>query len=84
MDDNIAKKMLRIFSHTYRINHESYGLKMIPETIILLKLDHFERNFILKIYANIAKNHLQFLATPISTTTDCMTLNFFADTIQRS
>ena len=30
-----------------------------------------------KIYANIAKNRLQFLAMPISTTTDAMALNFF-------
>ena len=31
----------------------------------------------LKIYTNIAKNRLQFLATPTSTTTDAMALKFF-------
>ena len=36
----------------------------------------------LKIYANIAKNHLHFVVTPTSTTTDAMALNCFADTIQ--
>ena len=31
-----------------------------------------------KIYTNIAKNHLQILATPTSTTTDAMALKFFS------
>ena len=35
-----------------------------------------------KIYANIVKNRLQFLAMPTSTTTDAMALNFFADTMK--
>ena len=35
-----------------------------------------------KIYVNIAKNHLQFLVMPTSTTTDAMALKLFADTIQ--
>ena len=35
-----------------------------------------------KIYTNIAKNHLQCLATPTSTTTDAMALKFFPDIMQ--
>ena len=31
---------------------------------------------------NIAKNRLQFLAMPTSTTTDAMALKFFPDTMQ--
>ena len=42
MDDNIAKKF-KIFSHDYRINYWLYGLEIFyPETIFLLKMDHFE------------------------------------------
>ena len=37
---------------------------------------------LLKMYTNITKNHLQFLATPTSTTTDAMALKIFADTIR--
>ena len=33
-----------------------------------------------KIYANIAKNHLQYLATPTSITTNFMALKVFAET----
>ena len=39
--------------------------------------NNFKKN-----YANIAKNCLQFLATPSSTTADAMALKYFADTIQ--
>ena len=35
-----------------------------------------------KIYANITKNCLQFLAMPTSTTTDAMALKVFLDTMQ--
>ena len=31
---------------------------------------------------NIAKNHLQFIATPTSTTTDAMAWKIFPDTMQ--
>ena len=34
-----------------------------------------------KIYTNITKNHLQFLAMPTSKTTDAMVLKFFLDTM---
>ena len=37
-----------------------------------------------KIYTNITKNHLQYLATPTSTTTDVMALKVFPDTMQLS
>ena len=36
----------------------------------------------LKIHINIAKNRLQFSATPTSTTTIAMALKFFPDTMQ--
>ena len=36
----------------------------------------------LKIYTNIAKNLLQFLATPTSTTTDAMARKIFPETMQ--
>ena len=35
-----------------------------------------------KIYTNIAKNHLQFLAMPTSTTTHAMAWKIFPDTMQ--
>ena len=35
-----------------------------------------------KIYAKIAKNHLQFLVMPTSTITDAMALKFLLDTMQ--
>ena len=74
-------------------------LKLFPDTIFLLKVDHFKRilnqikidrmgndhsnsSNTLKIYTNVTKDHLQFLATPTSTTTDAMTLKIFADTIR--
>ena len=38
--------------------------------------DHSNSSNTLKIYTNVTKNHLQFLATPTSTTTDAMALKF--------
>ena len=34
--------MFKIFSHTYRKKHWSYGFQIFPDTILLLKVDRFE------------------------------------------
>ena len=81
--------MLKIFSHTYRINHWSHGFEILSRDYPFIKSGPYEGNLnrnkidrmandhlstvaILKIYTNIAKYCLQFLAMPTSTTTDAM------------
>ena len=90
--------MFKIFSHTYRKNHWSYGLQFFSDTILLLKVECFEGilnwikidGMVMIIRAavtrsdlkNIAKNHLQFLAMPTSTTTETMAWKIFPATMQ--